>query len=216
MTGNLHFLSSFQAPDSDEPANMMSLVIMGEYDDMKYLVRDGSKKLRDASELGDDALLGVNHSRSPAPTASQLSPRKRVSPNIVAGQRPACNTPNKSRTLGLPQSTPPKLKGHPRDRPSTRKLDDKSRFQYNDESGRSRAIEGDWGGALNFSRGFHSIWNCGGTGEDSGTISPTQVSSPKDGKLLPMSAATNNFKPVFEGRESTYGQRDSTFSTRAN
>ena len=46
-----------KAPDSDEPANMQSIVVMGEYDDMKYLVRDGAKKLRDASELEDDFLL---------------------------------------------------------------------------------------------------------------------------------------------------------------
>lgn len=195
---------------------MMSLVTMGEYDDMKYLVRDGSKKLREAAELGDEVLLGVNRSRSPLPSA-QSSPRKRVSPNYVAGQRAAIvNTPNKSRSLGLPQSAPPKLKGHPRDRPSTRKLDDKSRYQYNDDSGRGRVIEGDWGGALNFSRGFHSIWNCGGTGEDTGTISPTQVGSPKEGKLHPMSVASNNFRPVFEGRESSYGHREGAVATRAN
>eukprot|EP00536_Pseudo-nitzschia_multiseries_P005207 jgi/Psemu1/303176/fgenesh1_kg.95_\ len=28
-----------KAPDSEEPANMQSIVVMGEYDDMKYLVR---------------------------------------------------------------------------------------------------------------------------------------------------------------------------------
>jgi len=206
-----------KAPDSDEPANMMSLVTMGEYDDMKFLVRDGAKKLREAAELGDEVLLGINRSRSPAPTSSQLSPRKRVSPNYVASQRAAAqNTPNKSRTMGLPQSAPPKLKGHPRDRPSTRKLEDKSRFQYNDESGRSRVIEGDWGGALNFSRGFHSIWNCGGTGEDTGTISPTQVGSPKEGKLHSLNVTGNTYRPVFEGRESSYGQREGAVSTRAN
>ena len=199
---------------------------MGEYDDMKYLVRDGSKKLREGSALSDDALLGMNRSRTPPPSSSssQLSPRKRVSPNCSTSQRSAgggpLNTPNKSRTLGLPQSAPPKLKGHPRDRPSTRKLEDKSRFQYNDDSGRGRSVaEGDWGGALNFSRGFHSIWNCGGTGEDTGTISPTQVGSPKDGQPHPMSmgSSNHNFRPVFEGRgESSFGQRDAVFTTRAN
>ena len=56
-------IATGKAPDSDEPANMMSLVPMGEYDEMKYLVRDGSKKLREASEHGDEVLLATNRSR---------------------------------------------------------------------------------------------------------------------------------------------------------
>jgi hypothetical protein len=39
--------------DSDEPANMMSLFIVGEYDDMKQLVHDGSRKLRKAEGIPD-------------------------------------------------------------------------------------------------------------------------------------------------------------------
>jgi hypothetical protein len=201
----------------------MSLVTMGEYDDMKYLVRDGSKKLREASESADDFLLTVNRNRGPAtPSPSLVSPRKRVSPNYLASQRGAgLHTPNKSRTLGLPQTAPPKLKGHPRDRPSTRKLDEKSRLRdshgyHHDDRG--RGVDGDWGGALNFSRGFHSIWNCGGTGEDTGTISPTQVVSPNDGKHHPMGVAPSNYRPVFEGRgDTSFGHtREGAVSTRAN
>lgn len=204
---------------------MMSLVTMGEYDDMKYLVRDGSKKLREASDAADDFLLAVNRSRvSATPTCSVVSPRKRLSPNYLANQRPAgLNTPNKSRTLGLPQSAPPKLKGHPRDRPSARKMDEKSRLReshgYHHEADRGRGVDGDWGGALSFSRGFHSIWNCGGTGEDTGTISPTQVVvGPKDDKNHPMGVAPSDYRPVFEGRGDTnYGHaREGANSTRAN
>ena len=85
-----------QAPDSDDPANIMSLVIMGEYDDMKYLVRDGSKKLREATELPDDSLLAANRARGGSTTSQSaattlLSPRKRVSPNYVGGQRAAAH-----------------------------------------------------------------------------------------------------------------------------
>ena len=100
---------------------MMSLITVGEYDDMKSLVRDGSKKLREASELADDALLSINRGRRGFGTASSnVSSRKRVSPNYVARQRAAEGlVPSR-----LPQSAPPKLKGNPRDRPSTRKLDD--------------------------------------------------------------------------------------------
>lgn len=200
----------------------MSLVTMGEYDDMKYLVRDGSKKLREASDSADDFLLSVNRGRGSTPSSSVLSPRKRVSPNYLANQRASGPpNPNKSRTLGLPQTAPPKLKGHPRDRPSTRKLDDKSRLRdshggYPHDYDRGR--DGDWGGALSFSRGFHSIWNCGGTGEDTGTISPTQVVSPKDSKHPMGAAPTSNYRPVFEGRgDTSYGHtREGAVSTRAN
>jgi hypothetical protein len=221
-----------QAPESDEPANMMSLVIMGEYDDMKYLVRDGSKKLREASELPDDSLLTVNRARggtvaSQNSATSLRSPRKRVSPNYVVSQRAAAlHTPNKSRSVGLPQSAPPKLKSNPRDRPSSRRqMDEKARREsvgFHDESERGRQSttnggEGDWSNALSFSRGFHSIWNCGGTGEETGTISPTQVVSPKDGKSHTMGVAQTPYRPAFEGRDSNFGQaREAGVTTRAN
>jgi hypothetical protein len=42
---------------------LVSLVVIGEYDDMKYLVRDGSRKLREADGLPDDALYSVNRPR---------------------------------------------------------------------------------------------------------------------------------------------------------
>ena len=42
---------------------MISLVIMGEYDDMKHLVRDGSKKSKYAEGLPDETLLSINRHR---------------------------------------------------------------------------------------------------------------------------------------------------------
>lgn len=182
---------------------------MGEYDDMKYLVRDGSKKIREASELPDDALLAINRPREGTAAMSLRSPRKRESPNYVAGQRtPVLHTPNKSRSIGLPQSSPPKLKSNPKDRPSSRR-------QSRDADGSGRQSnangEGDWSNALSFSRGFHSIWNCGGTGEESPV-------SPKDGcKTNAMGVAQTPYTPVFEGRDSNYGQaREAGVTTRAN
>jgi hypothetical protein len=205
---------------------MQSLVIMGEYDEMKYLVRDGSKKLREASEMPDDSLLTVNRNRgggvSQTLVTAMLSPRKRVSPNYVVSQRAAAlHTPNKSRSMGLPQSAPPKLKSHPRDRPSSRKqADEKSRLRdsvgLHDESERGRQgnADGDWSNTLSFSRGFHSIWNCGGTGEETGTISPV---SPKDAKTHAIGVASSQYRPVFEGRDSNYGQaREAGVTSRAN
>lgn len=200
---------------------MMSLVIMGEYDDMKYLVRDGSKKLREASELPDDSLLAINRGREDI-SKDISSPRKRGSPNYRSSQRTSgLHTPNKSRsTSGFSPGAPPKLKSHPRDRPSTRK-DDKTRREssglHEHESERGR--EGDWGNALpvSFSRGIQNIWNCGATGDETGTISPTQVVSPRDGKSHTAGVHTAPHRPVFEGRDSHYGQaRESGVTARAN
>ena len=199
----------------------MSLVIMGEYDDMKHLVRDGSKKLRDACELPDDSLLAINRGREDMTTAMS-SPRKRGSPNYGSSQRASgMHTPNKSRSAsGFSQGAPPKLKSHPRDRPSSRK-DDKTRRDtsgmHDHESERGR--DGDWGNALpvSFSRGIQNIWNCGATGEETGTISPTQVVSPRDAKSHAVGVHAAPHRPVFEGRDSNYGQaRESGVTARAN
>lgn len=56
-----------------EDSNMVSLVIMGEYDDMKHLVRDGSKRLKESEGLSDDVLLSHNHPRVLRPTSSLSS-----------------------------------------------------------------------------------------------------------------------------------------------
>lgn len=189
---------------------MMSLVIMGEYDDMKHLVRDGAKKLRDASELPDSTLLGVNKLRE---GVGASSPRKRVSPGMmVSGQRGS-----HSRTGGMPQSTPPKLRSHPRDRPSSRRnADEKSRRESGAQHGNGFGADGDWSNALGLSRGFHSIWNCGGTGADTGTTSPTQVVNQRDGKTHAVDMVSTPYKPVFEGRDSGFAQaRESGVTTRA-
>ena len=60
--------------DGSGDAKLVSLVVIGEYDDMKYLVRDGSRKLREADGLPDDALYAVN--------------RPRVSSRLFGGRSP--------------------------------------------------------------------------------------------------------------------------------
>mmetsp|Transcript_54134 Transcript_54134/g.60525 ORF Transcript_54134/g.60525 Transcript_54134/m.60525 type:complete len:439 (+) Transcript_54134:226-1542(+) len=195
-----------KAPDSDEPANMQSIIIMGEYDDMKYLVRDGAKKLREASDLPDDSLLHINRGRDENSNNNIMarevsSPRKRGS---MSGQRNSgMHTSNKSRQFS-PSGAPPKLKSHPRDRlGSTRKEPTSSRRESHDNPDRAsngssgRQNEGDWGNTLpvSFSRGFQNIWNCGATGErsDDRTNSPTQqVSSPQDGKSSQPNSTPNS------------------------
>lgn len=71
-----------------ESTQMVSLVPVGEYDDMKQLVRDGSRKLREAAGLSDSALLVLNrhrknhhnhyqqHQQQPAYTSSSSRPIK--------------------------------------------------------------------------------------------------------------------------------------------
>lgn len=46
-----------------DSTQLVSLVPVGEYDDMKQLVRDGSRKLREAAGLSDSALLVLNRHR---------------------------------------------------------------------------------------------------------------------------------------------------------
>jgi len=196
---------------------MVSLVIVGAYDDMKHLVRDGSKKLRDAEGLPDDTLLAVNRPRA------GVSPNKRMPPS--SSQRGG-STQERSRS-GVPQSVPPKLKSNPRDRPKVRRGEDKPRrsgFVENscndmmDTSPQGNNGDGDWRDALGFSRGFHSIWNCGGV-DEAGTVSPTQVCSPKDGGKAHDVAASQQHQqqPVFEGRESGIGHlREGEIASRAN
>lgn len=178
---------------------------MGEYDEMKYLVRDGSKKLREAQSLPDDALLSINRSRTNSFLGSGLiSPasRKRVSPSANHNDnRPPPN---------MPQSAPPKLKGHPRDLP--RRDDNRRRGflpvenscfgpQYGD------ANDSDW---IGISHGFNSIWNCGQTTE--GTASPIQVVTNNKEYQHHHAAHQSSQHPqqqrVYEGRnESSYSGR---------
>lgn len=208
--------------ESNEPANIVSLVIIGAYDDMKHLVRDGSKKLREADGLPDDTLLAVNRPRANSQGQGLMSPNKqRVPPS--GGQR---GMPG-SRS-NLPQSVPPKLKSNPKDRPKVRRGDEKPRRSgfvtdscndMMDTNTHGNNGEGDWRDALGLSRGFHSIWNCGGA-EEAGTVSPTQVCSPRDGKThegcVPPQQGQPQ-QPVFEVRDSTLGHlREGELSTRAN
>lgn len=57
-----------------ESTQLVSLIPIGEYDDMKQLVRDGSRKLREASGMPDTALLAQNRYRK-YPLSSGGAPR---------------------------------------------------------------------------------------------------------------------------------------------
>ena len=204
---------------------MVSLVIIGAYDDMKHLVRDGSKKLREADGLPDETLLAANRPRAGIAHAAS---KQRVPPS---GQRSVSSTQERSSRTGMPQSVPPKLKSNPRDRPKVRRGDEnkprRSGFVTDscndmmDTTPQGNNGDGDWRDALGFSRGFHSIWNCGGA-EEAGTVSPTQVGlcSPKDvskAHVADAPAQQQQQQPVFEGRESALGHmREGDLAPRAN
>jgi len=197
-------IATGKAPDSEDAAHMVSLVVVGEYDDMKHLVRDGSKKLRDAGDLPDEALLSINRPRV-LPSRSKLSSngssglitsKSRASPSLVNSQRTAAlQNPEKIQVAALGQASPPRIKSHPRDNRSGRR-DDRAgaRMQMRLDSCHPGGAtgDGDWSNAFN-------IWNCGGAG----TVSPPQPSSPKD-------------MPVYERRESNYvSTREGTVGNRA-
>jgi hypothetical protein len=211
LTQQLYFLFaySFQLKQGkeDDSTNMVSLVIVGEYDDMKHLVRDGSKKLRDAEGMPDETLLSINrqrmHSRhisrsesgggsgrfnintdygSPAtsPSGRKRQPNNgHYSGHNQAPYSPVTSTRNKM-SSSVPNSAPPKLKGHPRDRPSTRRLGGDGdrrpsrRFPIQDQCQSIPMFSGGdnhWVGA----QFLNSIWNCGATG-GTGTMSGNPAS----------------------------------------
>ena len=182
----------------DGPPSLVSLYVIGEYDDMKHLVRDGSKKLRDAADLPEEYLFSINKPRMNFKSASLNSPynsKKRVSPSLVQSQRAAAlQSPGKIQVTGTvvlpgemsvgmqpPQPTPPRLKGHPRDtRPGRR--EDRASMRMRLDYCHPGSPGEDWSQAWN-------IWNCGGAG----TVSPNQPSSPQEQTQV-----------LFEGRDPAF------------
>ncbi|KAL7504738.1 hypothetical protein ACHAXN_002317 [Cyclotella atomus] len=127
------------ANDENDPSKIVSLYVMGEYDELNDLVRDGSKKLRESKSLSDEAIFMYNRPRPVPPYIT--SPNNSVmTGNMPSGHHRHINSPsnasqdptmasptNRKRVLGsrgfknVPRSAPPKLKSHPRDnRPSNR------------------------------------------------------------------------------------------------
>jgi len=198
-----------------EKSNMASLIVIGEYDDMKQLVRDGAKKLRDNESHPDENLLALNRSRhstrntvggSNEQYLSSLSAqsRKRLPSPLTTHNTIESPTRSRSRNrvMQVPQAnTPPKLKGHPRDRPSNRRMSSGGVSSTNDEKSRCNDIslfgggDSDWSEALDFSKGFNSIWNCGGTGNN-GRSSPTNSTGP-------VATKGSSSKSRYEGRNET-------------
>eukprot|EP00586_Coscinodiscus_wailesii_P014738 CAMPEP_0172495164 /NCGR_PEP_ID=MMETSP1066-20121228/64187_1 /TAXON_ID=671091 /ORGANISM="Coscinodiscus wailesii, Strain CCMP2513" /LENGTH=282 /DNA_ID=CAMNT_0013266655 /DNA_START=236 /DNA_END=1084 /DNA_ORIENTATION=+ len=187
--------------NDDDPSNVISLFIMGEYDDMIHLVRDGSKKLKSAEGLPDEILLALNRERClvsgdrTGPIASPSSSRRR---DDTTESRTAATTTTPDihhyslaaakKKLPARSTRPPKLKCHPRDTtpkngmmatalpsPRRRNISTSSVPQYCNELpifGRIRGDSFHWSDTFGLSKGLQSIWNCGVEGANNGVISP--------------------------------------------
>ncbi len=212
---------------------MVSLVIVGEYDEMKQLVRDGAKKLRDADGLPDEALLSINRPRQHGArqisgggvNSSSSSSRKRFpSPSQVQSSPESPDNRTRSRNRlqqNILSGVPPKIKGHPRDRPTSRRMTstgdssaDSGRFGGSDKCNDLPIFGGgdsDWSDALGFSKGFDSIWNCGATGKDAG--SPSNKKKPTSaGSSSRRSRVRNEGRNESSARFSRGGERDAPVS----
>lgn len=203
-------LNNYGKENDGVKSKIVSLVIIGEYDDMKQLVQDGAKKIRDAAGLPDDVLLATNRPRQKThkifgcnatndQLSSSASSRKRFSfhtPHNIDHSKPEFNTnsgTNNRLQYMLSQSAPPKLKVHPRDRPRSRRLHERGDDGANKEKKNRvppqkcnnntffRQGDNDWSDGLNFSKGFNSVWNCGPTRIIPSTMSHTTTISPLNG-----------------------------------
>jgi hypothetical protein len=143
-------IASAGKENSSEKSNLVSLFIVGEYDDMKQLVRDGSKKLKDAEGLPDESLLCFNHSRG----VQGSTPTNIPSPSNDS------SSVSRSRPHGISsRNSLPKLQSHPRDRPSMRRVSGGAEVATDDKASRNGAGCND----MFFGRGSDLFFNpCGG------------------------------------------------------
>jgi hypothetical protein len=175
---------------------MISLVIFGEYDDMKGLVRDGAKRLKENQNALDEALWALNkqritHNNIMMNSSNSWDPMM-SSPNHYhnnpRGRNNGGGTGNlMNNTTTTNKMTPPKLHRHPRDRPgSTVRREMARNASNNNTSSRggkgfppwkmknaedgtyNGGTESDWSDALLFSKGLYSMCVCGAN-----SVSPT-------------------------------------------
>ncbi|KAL7485662.1 hypothetical protein ACHAW6_011253 [Cyclotella cf. meneghiniana] len=146
--------------EENDPTKIVSLYVMGEYDELNDLVRDGSKKLRESKSLPDEAILMYNRPRPVPPYIVSPSNHNSIAGFSSSSNRNSIKSPsnfqdpdaasptNRKRVLGsryknVMRSAPPKLKSNPRDnRPSnrTRKSTDSSNIvPGNDKNSASSA-----------------------------------------------------------------------------
>jgi hypothetical protein len=209
---------------------MVSLFIMGEYDEMNQLVRDGSKKLREAEGLPDDTLLAVNRPRgTPSPVLSPTT-RKRGSP-FTLGSPPSSvqqlhhhhlqqhspsgsvisnpmspTSSTKARHMSANNNNT-KLNGHPRD-PARRGVlennNNRTSSTRQEFSPLNDPCNDMFGSSLGITRGLNSIWNCGinqNTGSGGGAGPETSTNKEHKGYSNHHNLSSSvPRKPIVEGR----------------
>mmetsp|Transcript_20753 Transcript_20753/g.29591 ORF Transcript_20753/g.29591 Transcript_20753/m.29591 type:complete len:567 (+) Transcript_20753:168-1868(+) len=177
-TKQIKTLSSGSRDDAECENKMISLVIFGEYDDMKGLVRDGAKRLKENQNALDEALWALNKQR--------IANNNMMNSNMSEDWGNSGQDYQRKNGKIIPGATPPKLHRHPRDRPgsSTRKEMARNASTNNASRGKgfppwkknaddgtvygNGAGESDWSDALLFSKGLYSMCVCGAN-----SVSPT-------------------------------------------
>mmetsp|Transcript_665 Transcript_665/g.1360 ORF Transcript_665/g.1360 Transcript_665/m.1360 type:complete len:657 (-) Transcript_665:167-2137(-) len=113
--------------EENDPTKIVSLFVMGEYEDFSDFVRDGSKKLRDSKSLSDETIFMYNRPRHLPPSMQQTQPMAGVSPTSTGVLSPssahgagAMNSSNSNSQYGNP-SSPYNGSDHPPTSPSSSK-----------------------------------------------------------------------------------------------
>lgn len=152
---------------------MLCIFPIGEYDDLKQMVRDGSKKLREAEGFGDEQLLAQNTHRLNSPTRYATAPQLMSPPPSSVSRRSSNDQSVMSyhssasrHRNGTSGSGSLKIRPSPRDHSSSRRSSASSNRGGN--SGHS-----DWSESFN----FNAFWNCGGAGKTSPVNLPPDVYS---------------------------------------
>lgn len=151
----------FGNENNGSKANMMSIVPIGDYDDLKQMVRDGSKKLRENEGLGDEHLLVFNHSRARSiyntshfsPSTPNVSRKMSNDQSSILSYQSSMSKSGLKTNIGRDsiKMIPP----NPRDHISSRK----GPFSSDHRNG----VQSDWSESFN----FNAFWNCGATGKTS-------------------------------------------------
>lgn len=135
LTYPLLLSSLLSLQEENDPSKILSLFIMGEYEELNDLVRDGSKKLRDYKSQPDEVLVQMNRPRPFNYNQNQSSLNSRLNfPTSPTNSHASSPTSFSSRKRGfskerirqkfnvLPKSAPPKIRPHSRDGPSKRQV----------------------------------------------------------------------------------------------
>mmetsp|Transcript_28321 Transcript_28321/g.45970 ORF Transcript_28321/g.45970 Transcript_28321/m.45970 type:complete len:522 (+) Transcript_28321:294-1859(+) len=121
--------SDMMGNEENDPSKILSLFIMGEYEELNDLVLDGSKKLRDYKTQPDEVLVQMNRPRPLGYNESSdhhsnhnfpLSPANASMGSFSSRKRGFSKEKVRQKFNIMPKSAPPKIKPHSRDGPSKR------------------------------------------------------------------------------------------------